>query len=70
MTTFRGMIASPAEEAHTLALKSATSKRDSDTLNDDEFMVNSLRNPPMKRRRLDLGELMVKTTGPAKPISD
>ena len=24
----------------------------------------------MKRRRLDLGDLMVKTTGPAKPISD
>ena len=65
-----GMIASPAEEAHTLALKSATSTRDSDMQNDDEVMVLSLSHPPMKRRRLDLGDLMVKQTGPAKPISD
>ena len=42
-----GMVASPAEEAHTLSLTSATSKRDSDTLNDDEVMVYSLSHPPM-----------------------
>jgi hypothetical protein len=32
-------------------------------------MVYSLSHPPMKRRRLDLGDLTVKSTGPAKPIS-
>ena len=54
----------------TISLTSATSKRDSEIPNDDEVMVYSLSHPPMKRRRLDLGDLMVKTTGPAKPISD
>ena len=69
-TVLPGMVAPPAEQAHTLCLKSATSKQDSDTLNDDEVMVYSLSHPPMKRRRLNLGDLMVKKTGPAKPISD
>ena len=64
-----GMVASPVEEAHNLSTKSATSKRDSDILN-DEGMVDSISHHPMKLRRLDLGDLMVKTTGPAKPISD
>ena len=38
--------------------------------NDDEVKVLPLNHPPMKRRRSDLGDLMVKHTGPAKPISD
>ena len=73
-----GMIPTPAEEALKLALKSAHSIRageqrlswDGTLLNDDEVMVYSLSHPPIKRRRLDLGELMVKTTSSAKPISD
>ena len=54
----------------TTSLPSATSKEGCRTSNDDEVMVYSLNHPPMKRRRLDMGDLMVKTTGPAKPISD
>ena len=64
-----GMVASPAEEAHKLSLQSATSTRGSDTQNEDEVKVLPLNHPPMKRRRFDLGDLMVKQTGPAKPIS-
>ena len=66
-------LTTPADEAPTISLTSSTSKRrswDGQLLNDDEVMVYSLSHPPMKRRRLDLGDLMVKTTGPAKPISD
>ena len=48
-----GMVASTAEEAHKLSLKSATSTRDSDMQNDDEVMVPSLSHQPMKRRRLE-----------------
>ena len=67
------MIATPAEEAPTKPLTSSNSQRrswDGQLLNDDEVMVYSLSHPPMERRRLDLGELMVKTTSSAKPISD
>ena len=63
-------LATTADEAPTTSITSATSTRDSQTLNDDEVMVYSLSHPPMKRRRLDLGDLMVKTTAPAKSISD
>ena len=58
------------DEAPTTSLPSATSKRGRRTSNDDEVMVSSLNHSPMKRRRLDLGDLMVKTTAPAKSISD
>ena len=66
-------LATPAEEAPTKPMTSSNSQRrsgDGQLLNDDEVMVYSLSHPPMKRRRLDLGELMVKTTSSAKPISD
>jgi hypothetical protein len=48
----------------------ATSKRGRRISNDNDAMVYSLHHEPMKRRRLDLGDIMVKTTGLAKPISD
>jgi len=63
-------LATPADKAPTTSLASANSKRGSQIPNDDEVMVYSLSHPPMKRRRLDLGNLMVKITGLAKPISD
>ena len=63
-------LASSNDKAQTTSLPSEPSKRGRRTSNDDEMMVYSLNHPPMKRRRLDLGDLMVKTTGPAKHISD
>ena len=57
-------------EAGTTSLSFITTKRGRRISNDNDAMVFSLQHEPIKRRRLDLGDLMVKTTGPAKPISD
>ena len=47
-------LATPADEAPTTSLTSATSKGHQ-IPNDDAVIVYSLSHPPMKRRRLDLG---------------
>ena len=52
-------LATSSDEAPTTSLTSATSKRGRRISNDDGVLTHSLTHPPMKRRQLDLGDLMV-----------